>query len=166
MRFSIIVVLLLSLFCFTNCTDEKTSASKGDTEQSTLETGWYHVVEEGTSGAVKRQLDMEDKFYHLDPVPGITIKHIREAYIYSGMTQEEGVRMPLTDEGRKLWESVTQRAQRKYMGFVVDDQLIIVQRIPGVDRAGETVFFKKQYDKEKLEAISNQLNQKIKELQN
>jgi len=161
MKSSVFVIVLLSVLTFA-CDFGSKSATSESKAPVVLETGWYHVVDSTFTGAVKKEVDLESRYVFLDPTPGITIEHIQEAYVYSGMTSDEGVRMPLTDDGRKIWEGVTRRAERKYMGFVVDNILVITQRIPGVDRAGQTIFYKNEYAQEKIEAISKKINEDIK----
>ena len=158
MKVPVFVIVLLSFSFWMGCSG---GASKN--AEVVFETGWYYVVDSTAANAVKKQLDQSDKFYFFDPNPGITIQHIQEAYVYSGMTNDEGVRMPLNDEGREAWYQLTKKAERKYVGFFIDNVLIIVQRIAGVDhnKAGQTIFYKKEYSQEKIEAISKKLNEDI-----
>ena len=46
---------------------EITSVFEQNTQNSTLATGWYHIVE--TENGFKRQLDKTDEYYFIDPKP-------------------------------------------------------------------------------------------------
>jgi len=65
--------------------------------------------------------------------------------------------MELTEKGVSRWADATKEYTRKNLAFVVDDVLVTVQRIAAQDLTGATIFYKKQYSEEELQAIIDKL---------
>ena len=165
MKIRLIVFALLCSFCMVGnlgCASDaasESSSSKTTTKSSTpsnLKTGWYGVVDKDTEGAVERIVDREKASHYLDPQPLLTAEHIKDAYFYTGFNNK-GVQMELTEKGVDRWADATDKYTRKNLAFVVDDVLITVQRIAAQDLTGATIFYKKAYSEEEMQAIINKL---------
>lgn len=158
-----VFTLLCAFFILGNfgCTSDATSESSASTKAkqsipSSLQTGWYGVAAAGTEGTVERQLDREKGMYNLVPQPLLTAEHIKDAYFYTGFNNK-GVQMELTEKGVDRWADATKEYTRKYLAFVVDDVLITVQRIAAQDLTGATIFYKKEYSENEMQAIIDKL---------
>ncbi len=163
MRIQLIVITLLfalctigNLGCASDASSDSSSSSAQSSTPSSLQTGWYGVVDQNTEGAVERTLDREKGVHYLNPQPLLTADHIKDAYFYTGFNNK-GVQMELTEKGVDRWADATKEYTRKYLAFVVDDVLITVQRVAAQDLTGATIFYKQQYSEEEMQAIINKL---------
>ena len=149
MKYLNYVVVLLFFGFIASCTSDKVQK---------IETGWYYIVEKERTELVERiKINTQDTFY-LNPIPIVTIPHFKEVIIYSGMVGNEGLQVIMNEEGTKLWANATKLYARNYMGFVIDDELIHVQRIAAENLYGTTTVNEKWFDKTYLEEISEKLN--------
>lgn len=147
-----VLFYLLLTIVLTNCGVEKTSK---------LETGWYYIADKSRNDLVEKiKIKTQDTFY-LNPIPVVTIPHFKEAVIYSGMVGNEGLQVIMNEEGTQLWSDATKLYARNSMGFVVDDELIHVQRIATQNKYGTTTLNEQWFDKEYLESLAAKLNREI-----
>ena len=102
----------------------------------------------------------QDTFY-LNPTPIVTVPNFKEVIIYSGMTGKEGMQVILNGEGTKLWADATKAHVRNYMGFIIDDELIHIQRIAAQNLYGTTTVNENWFEKEYIEATAAKLNLEI-----
>lgn len=144
--------VLLCVVLLVSCTSEKAP---------TFETGWYYIAGKGQVDSVEKiKKNSQDTFY-LNPTPVVTVPHLKEVMIYSGMVGNEGLQVILNEEGTKIWADATNLYVRKYMGFVIDDELIHVQRIAMQNLYGTTTVNEKWFGKKYLEDAAAKLNLQI-----
>ena len=154
MKYLNYVFVLLCVGLLVSCSSEK---------PQTLETGWYYIVGKERADLVgKIKKNTQDTFY-LNPIPVVTVPHFKELVIYSGMTGNEGMQVIMNEEGTKLWAAATKLYARNYMGFVIDDELIHVQRIATENLYGTTTLNEKWFDKKYLEETAAKLNLQIEQ---
>ena len=152
MKYLNYVIVLLCVGFLASCSSEK---------PKTLETGWYYIVAKNRIDLVTRiKKNTQDSFY-LNQTPIVTVPHFKEVMIYSGMVGNEGMQVILNEEGTKRWADATKLYARNYMGFVIDDELVHVQRIPGPEKTGMTTLNEKWFDKKYLEETAAKLNLQI-----
>lgn len=157
MKYLNYVCVLLFFSFLLSCTPEKTKE---------LETGWYYIVKDDREDLVKKiKFNTQDTFL-LNPTPVVTLPHFDEVIIYSGMTGKEGLQVRLNEEGTKLWSDATKLYARNYMGFVIDDELVHVQRIAMQYLDGVTTLNEKWFDNTYLETTAEKLNLLINQGQN
>ncbi len=150
MKFLNYLLVLLFFGMISSCTAPE--------EPQKLETGWYYIVKKDREDLVQRvKLNTQDTFL-LNPIPVITPPHFSEVMIYSGMVGGEGLQVRLNEEGTKVWADATKLYARNYMGFVIDDELVHVQRIAMQYIDGVTTLNEKWFDKTYLEETAEKLN--------
>lgn len=153
MKYLNYLIVLLCVGFLTSCSSDKTQK---------LETGWYYIVGKDRLDLVEKiKINTQDTFY-LNPTPIVTASHFKEVMIYSGMVGNEGLQVIMNEEGTKLWADATKLYARNYMGFVIDDELIHVQRIATANLYGTTTLNEKWFDKKYLEETAARFNLEIK----
>ncbi len=159
----IALILLCVLFTigYLGCTADSSSEtlSSPSTKSSispNLQTGWYGIVNPEIEGAVQKQLDREKEIFYLDPEPLLTSEDIKDAYFYTGFNGK-GVQMELTKKGVNRWAEATDKYTRKSIAFVFNNVLITVQRVAAQNLTGETIFYKKEYTEEELQAMIDEM---------
>ena len=152
MKYLNYVFVLLCVVLLASCTSEKAP---------TFETGWYYIAGKDQVDSVEKiKKNSQDTFY-LNPTPVVTVPHIKEVMIYSGMVGNEGLQVILNEKGTKIWADATNLYVRKYMGFVIDDELVHVQRIAMQNLYGTTTVNEKWFGKKYLEDAAAKLNLQI-----
>jgi preprotein translocase subunit SecD len=136
-------------------------ASCASEKAQTLESGWYYIVKKDQLDLVEKiKINTQDTFY-LNPVPVVTVPHFKEVIIYSGMVGNEGMQVIMNEEGTKLWADATKLYARNYMGFVIDNELVHVQRIASQNIYGTSTLNEKWFDTKYLEDTAAKLNLQI-----
>ena len=79
------------------------------------------------------------------------------------MVGNEGMQVIMNEEGTKLWADATKLYARNYMGFIIDDELIHVQRIATENLYGTTTLNEKWFDKKYLEETAAKINLQIEQ---
>ncbi len=152
MKYLNYVFVLLCIGLLASCTSEKAQP---------LETGWYYIAGKDQLDSVEKiKKNAQDTFY-LNPTPVATVPNFKEVVIYSGMVGNEGLQVIMNEEGTKIWADATNLYARKYMGFVIDDELIHVQRIASQNLYGTTTVNENWFDKKYLEDTAAKLNLQI-----
>jgi preprotein translocase subunit SecD len=152
MKYLNYVFVLLCVGFMASCASEKAQ---------TLESGWYYIVKKDQLDLVEKiKINTQDTFY-LNPVPVVTVPHFKEVIIYSGMVGNEGMQVIMNEEGTKLWADATKLYARNYMGFVIDNELVHVQRIASQNIYGTSTLNEKWFDTKYLEDTAAKLNLQI-----
>ena len=152
MKYLNYVFVLLCVGFLASCASEKAQ---------TLETGWYYIVKKDQLDSVEKiKINTQDTFY-LNPIPVVTVPHFKEVMIYSGMVGNEGMQVIMNEAGIKLWADATKLYARNYMGFVIDNELVHVQRIASQDLYGTSTLNEKWFDIKYLEDTAAKLNLQI-----
>ena len=138
------------------------SSSTTDEKTSNLETGWYYILEiekERAEESIPMKLfkSEDDKTYHLNPKPFTTASNIQAVNTYKGFVNSNGIKMTLDKDGIKKWEVATEKQVRKYIGFVLNNELIEVQRVAAKDSYGNTTISRQDFNETDFQKIFEEL---------
>jgi preprotein translocase subunit SecD len=155
MRKKLLLSLLLSIL-FLACSrkinqpsGEIASASlekiyKENISSSTLQTGWYYVLQDTISnfarGLKETRLEFSDAawLYYLDPHPVIIKKHFKHMNILKSYTgRYYQLLIKFDNEGTKLWSDATAKSIDRKVAFIMNDSLINVVRISAQIKVGK-----------------------------
>ena len=167
--------LLFFTACLVNvgCQSDAKSGASSDTESkakmnssnssSDLITGWYYVVDENTAGAIAKNLvkSKDPKSYYLDPSPIVTAQNIQSAEVYPGFMGAQVIKMSLDAKGIDKWATATEKHVRKYVAFILNGDLIVVQRIAAKDETGNTSVSRKEFDEQEFQKMFDDIQASI-----
>ena len=135
-------------------------ALEQNSADSTLVTGWYHVV--STQDGFKRQLDKTDEFYIINPKPIVIKKHFSKVEIYTpkdanGQPQDFfALSIQIGKDYEDLWALETEKSAGKWIGLVIDNVLVNAPRVQGRIDGGRSSLNRGVYSKEELESFLTQ----------
>lgn len=165
--FSLITLFILTVMV--SCDGAKKAQNQVEIEQaleqnladSTLVTGWYHVV--STQDGFKRQLDKTDEFYFINPKPIVIKKHFSNVAIYATDDFKEqqpenhfAISIQIDKEYEDLWADGTEQAAGKWIGLVIDNKLVSVPMVKWRIEGGRSSLNRGVYSKEELEVFVKQ----------
>ncbi len=164
-----LTVLCLLIVAISCDGPKKEKLAEADLEQaleqnladSTLVTGWYHVV--STQDGFKRQLDKTDEFYFINPKPIVIKKHFSNVAIYATDDFKEqqpenhfAISIQIDKEYEDLWADGTEQAAGKWIGLVIDNKLVSVPMVKWRIEGGRSSLNRGVYSKEELENFLTQ----------
>jgi len=125
---------------------------------STLVTGWYYIV--SNEDGFKRQLDKTDDFYFVNPKPIVVKKHFSKVEIYATDSFKEqqpenhfAILLQIGKEYEDLWANGTEKYVGKWIGLVIDNELVNVPMVKGKVEGGRSSLNRGVYSKEELESF-------------
>jgi preprotein translocase subunit SecD len=124
---------------------------KQNVQDSTLATGWYHVLE--NENGFKRQLDKTEKFYFIDPNPILVKEHFGKVTIETNSQRNEFISIRITQ--KDLWADATEKSIGQRIGLVIDNKLVNAPMVNARIEGGISSLW--GYDREELENFKKQL---------
>lgn len=82
--------------------------------------GYERIKENGEEKTIKKHL----KQVYLNPVPILTPKHFAKLKVHKSAGGSHGLKIQLTDAGKKAWEEATQTQSDKFIAFVFQNKLL------------------------------------------
>jgi preprotein translocase subunit SecD len=162
-------LILLAIFSVFACGTSDQKIKKIDTlsdnteqikSNTTLQTGWYYIVDNGSGK--KRQLERDSSYYFIDPKPIVTARNITEMQIYESNYGDIGLSMQLDSRGTDLWSGATEKATGRQLGFVFNDKLLHAPRLNSQIPNGMTALNNGKYSKQELEKLKKEIEKEIR----
>lgn len=127
---------------------------------STLQTGWYYLVDAGNG--VRRTLEGDTAKFYLDPNPIVTDHNITKIKIKKNSWGSFFLSMEFDTAGTKAWSYATGESIGKQLGFIIDNRLVYIPTVQQQITKGVTAFStgnnSKQELKETRRKICNEKN--------
>jgi preprotein translocase subunit SecD len=164
--FTTICLLILT----TNCNNKNSykqllakniAIEKQNKADSSLQTGWYYIVEKNTG--FKRQLDKSPESYFIDPKPIVAKAHFDKVELYqtNDFTDQGGsgyaLKIIIHWKYQQAWSDATANPKGKLLGFVVDNKLVFAPRVNARINGGISSVNRGDYTKEELETLKKKI---------
>lgn len=155
------VVLFCILASMLNCNGLRKSnidlevIHKQNVQNSTLVTGWYHIV--AYDNGFKRQLDKSDKIFFINPKPIVVKEHFEKLEILESRFGEYFLSIQIGRRYWDLWAEATGSSIGKRLAFVINDKLVHVPTVNSRITGGASALNRSDYSREELEDFIKQI---------
>lgn len=142
---------------------EIASVLKQNSQNSTLATGWYYIVDE--KNGFKRQLDKTDEFYFIDPKPIIInayfdkVETYETKHVADPATNQFALSIQIHRNYEHLWANATEKAIGKRLALIINNKLVSNPKVMGRIEGGLSSLGRGVYNKDDLDKFIKQIEE-------
>ena len=133
-------ILILAISCGENkkndiIKNEIALVFEQNIKESTLATGWYHIIDE--ENGFKRELDKSDEIYFIDPKPIIIKEYFDKVEIHetkkieSKQVNNFRLSIQIHKKYEHLWADATEKSVGKRFALIINNKLISNPKVMG-----------------------------------